>query len=225
VNGIVSGQTIYSDTGTVNAMKISTGATAYTTGLTRYLSPAFTNTSTAVTLADTKLTAKAVAFPDGSLPAVGQIVAGRTLYVIYNGTNWEIQNLSSVDQSIFGNLSVGGNETVTGTLGVTGIATLTAGAVSNGDVKINTAGKGLYIKEGTNATMGTSGAMTAGSLVVSTTKVTASSRIFLTVHTLGTVTTPKALYVSARTPGTSFTVTSADGTDTSTFDWLIMEPA
>jgi hypothetical protein len=92
------------------------------------------------------------------------------------------------------------------------------------DLKIKTAGNGIYIKEGTNATMGTA-TLTAGAVTISTTKVTASSRIFITNQGLGTVTSPKELAVTARVAGTSFTVTSADNTDTSTFAWMIVEPA
>ena len=118
LNGVVNGQSIYSDSGVVNAIAITSGITSYSTGLTRYFVPAFTNTSTSVTLSDSGVTAKPVKFPDGSLPAVGQIVAGVTLEVIYNGTYWEIQTLNSANQAIPGNLSVGG------TLSVTGIASL-----------------------------------------------------------------------------------------------------
>jgi hypothetical protein len=93
-----------------------------------------------------------------------------------------------------------------------------------GNLVLGTAGNGLYIKEGTNATMGVT-ALVGGTKVVSTTKVTANSRIKLGIQALGTVAAPKAVGVTARTPGTSFTITSADGTDTSTISWEIIEPA
>lgn len=99
----------------------------------------------------------------------------------------------------------------------------TAASLVNGDFKLGTAGNGYYVKEGTNATMGVSGAMTAGTITISTTKVTASSRIFLTIQSPGG--TPGAVYISARSAGTSFTITSTSGTDTSTVAWLIVEPA
>ena len=89
------------------------------------------------------------------------------------------------------------------------------------DFSIQTAGKGLKIKEGTNAKMGLS-TLVGGTVVVSTTAVTASSRIFLTCQTPGG--TPGFLRVSARTAGTSFTILSSSGTDTSDVAWLIMEP-
>lgn len=92
-----------------------------------------------------------------------------------------------------------------------------------GDVKIGTVGSGLYIKEGANATMGT-GTLVGGTLVVSTTKVTANSRIFLQSEG-GTVTNLGTMYISARSAGTSFTVTSSNILDTQTFVWVIVEPA
>lgn len=93
----------------------------------------------------------------------------------------------------------------------------------NTDLKLNTVGNGLYIKEGTNATMGIC-TLVAGTCTVSTTKVTANSRIFLTVQSLGTVALPTVVGVTARSAGTSFTITSASVTDTSVIAWEIVEP-
>lgn len=64
--------------------------------------------------------------------------------------------------------------------------------------------------------------LTAGSAVVADTSVTANSLIFLTAQTTGG--TPGFLGVSTRTPGTSFTITSSSGTDTSTVAYQIFEP-
>lgn len=80
----------------------------------------------------------------------------------------------------------------------------------------------LRIHEGSNAAMGTA-TLTAGSVVVSNTRVTATSRIFLTSQLDGG--TPGWLRVSARTTGTSFTITSSSNTDTSTVAYLIAEPS
>ncbi|MFQ5591944.1 MAG: hypothetical protein ACE5HE_12330 [Phycisphaerae bacterium] len=81
---------------------------------------------------------------------------------------------------------------------------------------------GIHIKEGTNKTMGAA-TLTAGSVTVSTTKVTASSRIFLTgQNSSGTA---GFLRVSSRSAGTSFTITSSSGSDTRSVAWLLLEPA
>jgi len=82
---------------------------------------------------------------------------------------------------------------------------------------------GFNVKEGgTDARMGTA-TLVGGSAVVATTSVTATSRIFVLSNTDGG--TPGWIRVSARTAGTSFTITSSSGTDTSTVAWLIVEPA
>ncbi|MFI9235773.1 hypothetical protein [Streptomyces sp. NPDC053079] len=112
-------------------------------------------------------------------------------------------------------LTVGGYTTLQG-------AQTNGDFASLGDVSIGTAGKGLKIKEGSNSTMGTA-TLVAGAATVATTKVTANSRVFLTSQVDGG--TPGWLRVSARSAGTSFTVTSSSNTDTSTVAWLIVEPA
>lgn len=95
---------------------------------------------------------------------------------------------------------------------------------ATGQFIITIVGKGLSVKEGSNAKMGVS-TLVAGTVVVSTTAVTASSRIFLTEQTLGTVAVPSALGVSARTAGTSFTILASAPTDTSTVAWMLVEPS
>jgi len=90
------------------------------------------------------------------------------------------------------------------------------------DIKINSIGKGLYVKEGTNATSGII-ILTGGTAVVNTNKVTASSRIQLTSQVDGG--TPGFVRVSTRTAGTSFTITSSSVIDTSQIAWFIVEPA
>lgn len=63
--------------------------------------------------------------------------------------------------------------------------------------------------------------LVAGAVTVNQ-PVTANSRIFLTCQVPGG--TPGFLRVSARTVGTSFTITSSSGTDTSEVAYLIFEP-
>lgn len=95
-----------------------------------------------------------------------------------------------------------------------------------GQFILQTVGKGLSIKEGSNAKMGTA-TLVAGTVVVSTTAVTANSRIFLTAQSLsiGLAGIPQALAVSARTAGTSFTISSASASDASVIGWIIYEPS
>jgi len=137
-----------------------------------------------------------------------------------------------------GNVSASG--TVTGGTGVvatTGNVSATAGAVNagtsmtatlgnitatNGNLVMGTLGNKLVIPAGTNASIGTSVAMTTGSVTISTTAVTAASKIFLTRNTvggtLGNLSVPSASIVA----NTSFVINSDSGTDTSTVNWLII---
>jgi hypothetical protein len=148
------------------------------------------------------------------------------------GTNTGGQAINYNAQQGTGNASTGNanhifncpTATTSGTTVQSEVARLTISEASTtltNDLKLSTAGNGLYVKEGTNATLGRS-TLVAGTVVVSTTKVTASSEIFVTIQsaagTLGTV------YISARTAGTSFTITSTSALDTSIVAWFIVEP-
>lgn len=93
-------------------------------------------------------------------------------------------------------------------------------SLTSTSLDVATAGRGLRVAEGSNAKQGTS-VLVAGSVVVANTSVTATSRIFLTSQADGG--TPGFLRVSTRTAGTSFTITSSSGTDTSTVAWEIFE--
>jgi len=95
--------------------------------------------------------------------------------------------------------------------------------VQAGELKVITAGKGLSVAEGANARMGTGTLNGAAEVTINTTAVTANSRIFLSIQAPGG--TPSGqIYVSSRIAGTSFGVKSV-ALDTSTFAWLIVEPA
>ncbi|MBC2903144.1 hypothetical protein [Streptomyces cupreus] len=93
--------------------------------------------------------------------------------------------------------------------------------LSEGNLICDVAGKGLRIKEGSNARMGTA-TLVGGTVTVSNTSVTASTRIVLTRSTTGGTVGHLSYTVSA---GTSFTINSSSGTDTSTVVWLLAEPA
>jgi hypothetical protein len=94
-------------------------------------------------------------------------------------------------------------------------------AVNNADLDINTVGRGLQIKEGSNARMGQA-TLVAGSVTVNNTTVTGSTRIFLSCASRGG--TQGFLDISTVTVGTSFTIRSSNGADTSVINWLLIEP-
>lgn len=64
--------------------------------------------------------------------------------------------------------------------------------------------------------------LVAGTVLVSTTAVTANSIILLTGQNTSGV--AGELTISARVAGTSFTITSGNVADTRTIGWLIFEP-
>lgn len=82
---------------------------------------------------------------------------------------------------------------------------------------------GLSVKEGGGAAKMGTAVLVAGTVVVPTTAVTATTRVFVSAQTAGG--TPGIIAVSARTAGTSFTLTSSNAADTSTVAWLLVEPA
>jgi hypothetical protein len=92
-----------------------------------------------------------------------------------------------------------------------------------GNVILSAVGKGLKVKEGTNACMGTGTLNGATEVTIATTKVTATSRIFLSIQTPHG-TPAGAIYVSSRSAGVSFGVKGV-ASDTSDFAWMIVEPS
>ncbi len=118
---------------------------------------------------------------------------------------------SSVIASTYHKWSIGGST----------VANLVATMDSTG-FSLDLVGMGFKIKEGTNAAMGLA-TLVGGTLVVNTTKVTANSRIFLTGQG-GNVANLGTYNVTARTAGTSFTITSSNVLDTNTVAWQIVEP-
>lgn len=98
------------------------------------------------------------------------------------------------------------NGTLSGTFSVTGVSTL---------------GSGTSFK---NIRHGISGAMVLGTVTVTDTGCTANTRYFFSAHTLGTISIPGGYYASTRNAGTSFVITSSQATETSTIDWVAVEP-
>ena len=178
---------------------------------------------------DTSLTPRLTIGADG-LVTVGNGVGNTIISVVAaNSSQSEIRNynnsgngytiyrpLSSTDLRFFQTGTVGGDVL---TLASTGEV-----SVNVGNITLSTVGKGILIKEGTNAKMGIA-TLAGGTVTVNTTAVTANSRIFLTNQILGTVAVASGYAVTARTAATSFTITASIGTDTSQIAWMIVEPA
>jgi hypothetical protein len=90
----------------------------------------------------------------------------------------------------------------------------------SGNIDVALAGSGLRVAEGSNAKQGTA-TLTVGTVAVANTSVTATSRILLTAQDNNSTGT---LRVSARTPGTGFTVTSSNAGDSGVVAYQIFEP-
>lgn len=94
-------------------------------------------------------------------------------------------------------------------------------AVLVGNLNINTIGKTLTVKSGSNAKAGTF-TLVAGSATVANTSVTANSVVNFTLKTVGGTIGTQAPFITAISVGTSFTVTAL-GTNTSTYNYVIEE--
>lgn len=91
----------------------------------------------------------------------------------------------------------------------------------SGNIEAVTAGKGLQIKSGSNARIGT-GTLVGGTLAVANTSVTSSTRVFLSDQGGGVLANIGSLS-AAITAGTGFTVNSSNPLDTSNFAFLLVE--
>ena len=143
---------------------------------------------------------------------------------------------TGADPAFTGSPSVSGTLTAgTGITSTTGNITATAGAVNagtsmtatlgnitatNGNLSLGTAGNKIVIATGSNASVGTSGAMsgTPGAVTVATTASSATAKIFYSRNVVGG--TAGNVSITAQ-DGTGFTLTST-GNETSTFNWWII---
>jgi hypothetical protein len=160
----------------------------------------------------------------------GGVVNGSGVWIALGGgsvavsaVNGTANQITSANVAGVVTLSLPATVQAPGSVTATTTLTATLGAITatNGNLVLGTAGNKLSIATGANASVGTA-TLVAGTKTVSTTAVTASSKIFVTVGTLGTVAAPQAMYVDAIVAGTSFDITSADGTDTSDVNWWII---
>jgi hypothetical protein len=142
------------------------------------------------------LTTAAMALPVDNLEV--QIGAGADLRLYHDGTDSHIEN-------------------DTGRLNIKSGGDL---YLSEGQVALQTVGKGLSIKEGANAKQGIV-TLVAGAAVVANTAVTATSRIMLTPQNASGG--AGSVSVTARTAGTSFTIGSTNALDTRDIAYVIFE--
>ena len=137
--------------------------------------------------------------------------------------NWGVGGATAVDTNLYRSaadtLKTDDALIVTGALTSAALGA-TTGAFSD-TLSVSVAGKGIAVKEGSNAKQGVA-TLIGGTATVLTSSVTADSRIFLTAQDADTI---GPLQVSARTPATSFVITSAIGTDHGVVAYEVFEPA
>lgn len=150
----------------------------------------------------------------------GAIIFNPTLTSL--GGTWSALTMATSNSSTKFLNQTGSNTTSThvGAFGFGSTTVPTDKVEITGNLALLTAGNKLKIATGSNASVGTSAAMTAGSITINTTAVTANSQIFLTHATLGG--TQGILSVGTVTAGTSFVINSSSATDTGTVHWLII---
>jgi hypothetical protein len=89
------------------------------------------------------------------------------------------------------------------------------------DLSVESLSRGLRVREGADCKQGIA-TLAAGTVTVANASTTATSRIFLTAQDNNST---GALRVSARTAGTSFTITSSNAADSGVVAYQIFEPA
>jgi trimeric autotransporter adhesin len=203
--------------------KVGIGTSAPATLLHAQQTSAATNTVTDVLRVDSQSSGTPAAGIGVGIEMAAETAAGNTeIGVVLEAVTTDVTSTSEDFDFVVKNMAAGA--AATETLRVTSTGNT---KVTGGDLSVETVGKGLKIKEGTNAKMGITGAFPTGSpntVTVSTTAVTASSRIFLTAQS-DPAGVNAALTISSVTAGTSFDIRASNTNFNGTVAWMIVEPA
>lgn len=140
---------------------------------------------------------------------LGSMISGAAITANWSSTQFRIQ------------VTTTSTNTTTGALRVDGGAGIAENVNAGGDISMVTAGKTLKVKQGSNACFGTGATLVAGTVTVNTTAVATGDTIFLSCTAAGG--TQGVVRTSSISNGTSFTLTSSNALDTSTYSWLIIK--
>lgn len=165
----------------------------------------------------------------GNIYGLASKSGGTASWVLLGGSSGAISAVNGTTNQITANtagntvtLSLPSAITAPGSLTATTTLTATLGNITatNGNLSLATAGNKIVIATGSNASVGTSSAMsgTPGVVTVATTACSATAKIFYSRATTGG--TPGNVSITAQ-DGTGFTLTST-GNETSTFNWWII---
>lgn len=143
-------------------------------------------------------------------------VGKRWIYI--NVSEWVLLGLTSFNGITTANWI---QVAASGALTLGGPLTVTSGAITatNGNLVLGTAGNKIVIATGANASVGTSAAMTTGAVTVATTASSTTALIYYSRKTTGG--TSGQVSITAQ-DATGFTLTSTSATETSTFNWWII---
>lgn len=179
---------------------------------TIFIGPNYDNNNNVLALNGNNASGKVIGIAGGESSGLLSVIAGTnatTNFANNDGTNYRL--LMSLSSSA--NLTINGD------------------CIAGGNLLISTVGKGLRVKEGSNAKQGVA-TLSSGTVTVSNNSVTSNSRIFVSGGSLNSSTAIGALSVPTITNGTSFVITSyiPGGTsvetgDLRTINYEIFEPA
>lgn len=175
---------------------------------------AATNTVTNVLRVDSQSSGTPATGIGVGIEMAAETAAGNTeIGVVLEAVTTDVTSTSEDFDLVVKNMAAGA--TAAETLRVTSTGDVTA---KTGNILIDTAGKGLSIKSGSNAKIGTATFTAVGSVTVNTTAVTANSLIFVTGQD-----GVDAFCVGNKVVGTSFDIIHSTGNATATVAWMIVE--
>ena len=105
------------------------------------------------------------------------------------------------------------------TYSTTSVLVVSGNTHLRGDIVLGAAGNGISVVTGTNATLGEV-TLVAGTATAATTKVSADSKIFITVQSSGGAV--GTIYIDNITAGTAFSIRSSNALETSTVAWWLI---
>lgn len=138
----------------------------------------------------------------------------------------DINNSAGQMQMRLQGSSISSSSSVAMTLSATNVSVIGGlsadNSIATNGYNVPTIGKGITIKAGANGRLSsTDETLSAGTVVVNNTSITANSKVFLQPTTISPVS--GVLAVTAKSVGASFTVTSSNNLDTNQFSWFIVE--
>lgn len=129
---------------------------------------------------------------------------------------------ANADLDTLGTTATNAGANATAALAAATAALPLAGGILTGDLAFGTAGLGIKIREGSNATMGRA-VLVAGTVTVANTLASATMEVFLTHRIVTTAAHTGTPSIGTVVPGTSFVINSTNAADDATVSYLIID--